>query len=110
MDTVTITLGGKDYPVPPLTLGQIKIVVPAAQRLTSMKVDALLEADISDLTTMAYTAIFKATPMSRPAFEDLHITVDDLVSAYAVIAKQAGMVEKKPEAAATGNPSIGTTS
>ncbi|MGE0105283.1 MAG: hypothetical protein AB7U64_23375 [Blastocatellales bacterium] len=104
----TITLGGQEFPVPVLTLGQLKTVVPALLRLKDIDYEALTEANMIDLANVVYVAVSKKTPIARPDFDNLSATLSDLFLAIPIIATQAGMLQKKPEAAA--ETSTGTTS
>lgn len=93
MDTQRINLGGRDFDVPPLAFRQIRIVTPAAQRLNGLDMDALTDQNIADLFEIAFVAVQKGQPdLTRQALEDMHITVQELISAKPVICQQAGMV------------------
>ena len=92
MDHPTITIGDRVFPVPPLSLGQIKIVVPTILRLKALDPEAITAEQIEDLIEIAYQAALKGTPdLTRAEFTALPGTVSDLVMAYPIVAKQAGM-------------------
>lgn len=111
METQNITLEGREFPVPPLSLGQIKIVVPAVLRLRHMVVDKITEENIKDLIEIAFHGAKKGNPALK--IEDvmaMHITVDELMVAKTTVALQAGMIsitEPKPGEAAAGASSTG---
>jgi hypothetical protein len=108
MDNPNITIGGQNFPVPPLSIGQLKIVVPALLRLKTLKIDALTEENIEDLTTITYLAILRGTPnFPKNEFTNMAGTVDDMLIAYPIIAEQCGMRRKKAEDQAAGEAIAG---
>src|SRR4051812_1376490 len=90
----TIRLAGKDYPVKPLVVKQLRIVVPAMMRLRGARLDTITEAQFDDLVEIAFTAVCPCQPgLTRDAFTDLPIKAVELMKAIGVIAEQSGMVE-----------------
>lgn len=71
IDGVTIRMGGRDWIVPPLTLGQMKRLLP---RLRSLR-DGLVDADADDIDTvvdLVAAALQRNYPEMTPArVEDL---------------------------------------
>lgn len=96
--SATITLGNRDYAIRPLTLGQLRIVLPGFARAAKLNaadgIDAAIDIlaaalarDHGDLTHDALLAL-EATPL-------------ELTSAVARIAELSGLV---PKDGATGEP------
>lgn len=95
-DTKNITLGGKEYAIPELSLGQIKFVVPAVQRLADINLSKITQDNFDDLTLIAWLSVKKGGhEISRSDFENLPITFAELYAALMVISERAGMVNKK---------------
>ena len=93
MDTKRITLGGRDFDVPPLPFRQIRIVTMAAQRLNSADFSALTEQNLIDLFEIAFTGAQKGKPdLTREQLEDMHVTVQELQTAKRPVCEQAGMI------------------
>jgi len=89
-----IRLGGKDYPVKPLVVKQLRIVVPALMRLRGATLARITEAQFDDLVEVVYLAICTSTPgLTRDAFTDFTVSAIELIQTVPVIAAQAGMTE-----------------
>jgi hypothetical protein len=98
MDHPVITIGGRDFPVPPLSIGQLKFVGPAMLRLKTMNLEALTEDNVSDLSLIVYLAILRGTPtFPRAEFDNMPGTIEQLLIAYPTIAQQCGMMRKEAD-------------
>lgn len=107
MDDPVITIGGREFEVPKLSLGQIKIVVPTLIRLNSMNPAAPTEENIEDLTTIAYLAILRGNPtFPKSEFLNLPATYDELCIARPIIGEQAGMTFRPGEVAPGEAPAV----
>jgi hypothetical protein len=105
MENPGITVGGQSFPVPPLSIGQLRIVVPAIQRLKGMNLEAITEDNINDLTEITYLAILRGTPtFPRDKFMSMAGTTEDLLMAFPVIAQQCGMISRKAGDAGESQP------
>lgn len=115
--TPTVTLAGKDWPVPMLAPRQNRHVVPAIIKLgpkfanlgnlkTVSSVYARVDEDVyGALLDACFWALRRAHPaMERDEFEDMPVTTNELMLALPVIAQQTGMIKKATaaEAAAAG--------
>lgn len=110
--TPTVTLAGVQWPIPPLTPKQNRIVTPTIlrllPRLASVAMDSSGNADplkvITSLDEELYngliTAVFWSVKRAHPTitideFENMPITTEELVKAlFPVIATQAGLIKK----------------
>lgn len=96
MEHPTISLGGKDYPVPPLAIRQMRLVIPAMVRLKGLRIDTITEEQIGDLIEIVYQAVYPAQDkLTRDDFNNLPVSPLDLMKAMPVIATQTGMAPKK---------------
>ena len=96
MDHPTIRLGGTDYPVKPLVIRQMRVVIPAMMRLKALRFEAITEEQIADLVEISYQAVQPGQDkLTREAFNNLPISPLDLMAAMPVIAAQSGMAPKK---------------
>jgi hypothetical protein len=104
IDSPQVTLGGRSWPVPPLAVRQNRVIDPlilsllptfaaldaeqAALRLQAKEYDALL--------LIAYTALTRAHPqLTREAFDEMPITLPELIGAFETIARQTGLFVKR---------------
>jgi hypothetical protein len=119
-DCPTISLGGQDWPVPVLALRQNRVLQPLFNRVTGKIMEGcslgeLTEADIEALVQISYTALTRAHPdLSRTDFEEMPISLVQLVGAIPVVMQQSGLY-KPPQAGAgeaqgEASPPIGTAS
>lgn len=108
-DLPTIRLGGKDYPVKPLVLRQLKVIDPAWARLRKDPQMSTPEA-WDDAIEIVYQAIAPGCepPMARAAFLDLPITKGEIYGSLKTIAEQGGMIMKEPEPGEAASPPTGT--
>jgi hypothetical protein len=113
MDFPTVTLAGRQWPVKPLVLKQLRIVEPAWARIKTAK-GAVTETLMDDLIEISYQAIAPgADPkITRSEFTDLPVSLPEMIAALQTIAAQAGMIVKDAPAGEVdaGNPSTGTES
>src|SRR5262245_49240442 len=110
----TVRLAGKDYPVRPLVISQLRKVVPAMMRLGGMTPKSITEEQYDDLIEVVYQAIAPAAtpPISRADFMNLDASLPEMIEAINVVMKQAGLVQRNAAAgeAPAANPSTGTQS
>jgi hypothetical protein len=108
----TITLAGREWPVPKLAPRQNRIVVPALLELVPKILRARDAADAAGekgsyatlaryldtagydtLTTLVFTALTRANPsLARESFDDMAIDTFELVAAVVPIARAAGLI------------------
>ena len=94
----TITLAGQAYPVKPLVVKQLRIVVPAMLRLRNAQFDSITEGQFDDLVEVAYQAVCPCQQsLTRDAFTNLPIKTMELMGCIPFIAQQAGMMAKESE-------------
>jgi hypothetical protein len=116
--TPTITIAGKEWPVPQLAPRQNRIVVPAlldvlpkiAQAQARIKgsneggslarLGSHLDTACYDrLTDIAFHALTRAHPdLKREAFDDMPVDTAELYSALSTIAHQAGLLRQTKSA------------
>ncbi len=98
MSATTIALGGRSYAIRPLTLGQLRVVLPAfacAARLGAADgIDAAIDI-------LAAALARDHASLTRDALLDLEATPQELASAVARIAELSGLV---PKDGAAGEP------
>lgn len=89
-----IKLGGREFEVPPLVARQLIPVVPALLRLRGLSPTIITEQDMKDLYEVCFLSAQRGTPsLTREEFFDnMQISVDDMVKALPSIVKQAGLV------------------
>jgi hypothetical protein len=105
----TITLGGREFPIAPLTLGQLKQAGPA---FTRIGIDT--PEGMGAQTTIIYLAMHAADPKLTSADVDVirGVTFPELKLAVEKVAKLMGveMKEIKPGEAQPGEPAASATS
>lgn len=96
MEHPTVSLGGTDYPVKPLAIKQMRVVIPAMVRLKGLRIETITEAQIDDLVEIVWQAVRTGQEqLTRDAFGDMPISPLDLMKALPVVAAQTGMAAKK---------------
>ena len=96
MEHPTIRLAGQDYPIRPLAIRQMRVVIPAMVRLKGLRIEAITEAQIGDLVSIVYQAVYPAQDkLTREDFSGLPISPLELMQSLPVIAQQTGMAPKK---------------
>lgn len=92
--TATISIAGKQWPIPLLAFRQNKMIVPILIRLGKPNVlTEITEATMNDLGTMVFIALSRAHPtLTRDEFENWPIRSFELIGALDVIATQTGIL------------------
>lgn len=100
-ETTNITLAGKDYPVRPLTLRQVRDVFPVLSGLSGLN---LKEADsINTLVNAVSTTLRRDHPeLTEEVILDQEVTVAELTTALRVVGKLAGLKYKDEVPSAPG--------
>ncbi len=91
MSATTVTLSGRDYAIRPLTLGQLRVVLPAFARAARLNAAEGIDAAIDILA--AALARDHAT-LNRDALLELEMLPAELAAAVARIAELSGLVPK----------------
>lgn len=93
MDDPILTLGGEQWPVPPLAIAQLRHVVPAVLRLGRIDPTQLDEAAFDDLITVILWGLRRTQPgTSREQVLALQATAPELFAAAALVSRQTGML------------------
>lgn len=121
-DTMTITLGGRSFDVPPLPLAATMLVYPVCQRLTKAGLVERLkdpevslsvsDAEIADLVEVAFQAIHAADEsLDAKGFLALPITPPELFAAFFAVRIQCGgwRVRAPEDKDAPGESSVAET-
>ena len=88
-DPVTIRLGGVDYAVRPLTLRQLRSVLPAFARAAAITADDGVDAAIEILAA----ALSRNHPdVSREMLLETEASVQELAEAVTAVARLSGLV------------------
>jgi hypothetical protein len=87
----TIALSGRDYAIRPLTLGQLRIVLPAFARAAKLNAADGIDAAI-DILAAALARDHRN--LTRDALLELEMLPAELASAVARIAELSGLVPK----------------
>ena len=98
--TATITLGGKDFPVAPLTLGQMRQAGPAFMRI-GIETPEAMGAQITLLYLAMRSADSKVTPADVDSIPG--VTLGEIHNAVSVVAALMG-VEFKAVAPGEAKP------
>ena len=85
-----ITLGGRDFVVRPLTLGQLRTILPAFGRAAQLTAEAGVDAAID---IIAATLARDHAGLTRDALLEMEVMPRELASAVGVIARLSGLVE-----------------
>jgi hypothetical protein len=110
--TETITLGGREFALRPLRLGQLRDVVDALDRMAGKTGGALIDAAVELIAAGLAPACPEIDP---PAVLELEASLDELNAAVAAVLRIAGLQpvgEARPVAAAAvvpGESSAGFT-
>lgn len=89
--STTITLGARDYAIRPLTLGQLRVVLPAFAHAAKLGAADGIDAAVDIL---AAALARDHASLTRDALLDLEATPHELASAVARIAELSGLVPK----------------
>ena len=87
----TITFGGRDYAIRPLTLGQLRVVLPAFARAAKLNAADGIDAAI-DILAAALARDHR--DLTRDALLEIEMLPAELASAVAQIAALSGLVPK----------------
>jgi len=102
--TQSITLGGRDFVVRPLKLGQLHHLLDALDEMTGKSGGALIEAAVKVVTA----GLAPAQPgLTTDAVLDLEATLEELNAAVAAILRSAGLApmgETRPVASPEESP------
>ncbi len=125
----TITLAGREWPIPLLAMRQNRVVVPALMKVMPTVARLALATESNDFAMMlsslsltteefdliadaVHAAITRGTPgFARAEFDELPISVAELFGALPVVMSQTGMMkaaEGPNMGEATAGKSIGT--
>ena len=108
-----IKLAGKEWPVPLLAAKQNKIIDPLIMKLIPIfaawkedkgrALSQVAEEQYESLQIICYTALKRANPqLTRDEFDDLPISLHEMIEAFPVIAEQTGLfVKQSSESAAS---------
>lgn len=91
MNHTTITLGARSYSIRPLTLGQLRIVLPAFARAAKLSAADGIDAAIDIL---AAALARDHASLNRDALLELEMLPAELAAAVAQIAELSGLVPK----------------
>ncbi len=106
-DDLTLKIGGAEFFLAPLPWRVVKKLQPQLYALyTKINSDgngdkplgALSEGDLESLANVVFTALHhleEGKAPTREKFEDMPITVAELVRAIPVVARAAGMISRK---------------
>ncbi|MGH6975801.1 MAG: hypothetical protein ACREED_02120 [Stellaceae bacterium] len=92
MTSTTITLGGRAYPIRPLTLGQLRIVLPAFARAARLNAAEGIDAAVDIL---AAALARDHASLTRDALLELEMLPAELAASVARIAELSGLVPKE---------------
>ena len=98
MPETTITLGARGYSIRPLTLGQLRVVLPAFARAARLSAADGIDAAIDIL---AAALARDHASLHRDALLEMEATPHELAAAIAQIAELSGLV---PKDGAAGEP------
>ena len=126
MTVVNVTLAGREWPIPVLSIKQNRIVVPAVLGFmpTIARIGAaiagqdknplwfnslsLTTEDFDLMATAVYVALTKGnTGLSRNEFDNLEITLEELIAALPIVAQQTGLLKRAAGEPATGEAVAG---
>lgn len=103
---IKIQMGGKDWVVPPLTLGQLRRLLPKVRQMTDVVGATMGEEQIGTVAEIVAAALSRNYP---DVTEDVVLDVLDLGNAQDVLrAVLTGSGLKPGEAVAVGNGAIST--
>lgn len=115
-DDLTLTLAGVEYQLAPLPWRTVKKIQPVLYRLyTTMQSDggerpiaSLSESDLDALAEIVFTALGHLETGTRPArdaFDDMPITVGEMVRTIPPISRAAGMISRAAPSPGLAQPS-----
>ena len=104
-----VTLGGRSLPVAPLTIGQLRTVVPLFRRVAEAAAGGLDDAVLGDMAAIIQAGLEAAAPdwaagLGVASVLDLPARLDEVIAAVDTVARTAGLMP------AAGEPSPGESS
>jgi hypothetical protein len=114
-DVPKVRLAGRDWEIPLLAIKQLRVAIPAIFKIMPVfarvsviqkeedkdpfwfsKV-ALSTEDFDAIADATYAALTRATPgLARTEFDNLPISIEELLNALPVIVRQTGMIKPAP--------------
>lgn len=93
MANATITLGGRDFAIAPLKLGQLRALLDALDALSGKSGGAVVDA----AARVIQAGLARAMPdMTLDAVLELEATMDEVTQAVSVILRIAGLARSQP--------------
>lgn len=110
MGTPTITLAGKKWPVPPLAIKQLRIIIPASTVIGELrKGQGVSPAQMGAILNVVHTALTRAHPgFPADEFDEMEISLPELMEAVPIILEATGMKRPPKEGAAPGEAAAGS--
>lgn len=99
----TVTLGGREFSILPLSLRQILAIADDVPKLSGITAENLSGERLTPLADVVWQGLRRAHPaLTREEFFDLPIPIGELVAALPLVIEQAGgkKVDPKADAAA----------
>jgi hypothetical protein len=101
MRQATITLGGRDFAIEPLKLGQLRTLLDALDDLSGKSGAAVIDA----AARVIQAGLARAMPeLSLDAVLELEATMDEVTAAVTVILSAAGLSRQEGKAPGEGEP------
>jgi hypothetical protein len=97
--SISIILGGRGYAIRPLTLGQLRRVLPAFARAAGLADEAAIDAAI-DIVAAALERDHPA--LDRAALLGIEMRPAELIAAVDAIARLSGLVAEEPASRGEG--------
>jgi hypothetical protein len=95
MNIQNVTIGGREFPVPPLAIKDLRVIVPNVVHLqkSALNGTALLGGDdFGLLIDTVFSGVAAGSPgFKREDFDALPATPRELIAALTVVAEQTGM-------------------
>lgn len=110
MGTPTMKLAGKEWPVPPLAIKQLRIIVPASTVIGELrKGQGVSKTQMDAILNVVHTALTRAHPgFPVDEFEEMDITLPELMEAVPTILEATGMRREAKEGTAPGEAPAGS--
>lgn len=93
-----ISLGGKEWPVPPLPWRVVKKLMPKMSKCAVIDTANLTDEKMEAIGDVMFLAVSAGTPeLKRDDFENLAMSMREMINAIPIIAKQADLkLQEKP--------------
>ena len=110
-----VTLGGRSLPVAPLTIGQLRTVVPLFRRVAEAAAGGLDEAVLGDMAAIIQAGLEAASPdwaagLGVASVLDLPARLDEVLGAVDTVARTAGLMPAAAREPVPGGPPPGESS